>query len=186
MSEFQTLTRSINENISQSYENADCGSFTKLSRIDRGTSFTNERINVYSDESADFTPLTRALSFASSKTILSVSPNTPFQSNEGKGRLVVVVDTFSTGAFIAYSLSRRGYGVIRLLSGDLDPSLLDMVMEGLPVTFEATIIYDEHALDQNLALETVVEKIAVLDKGDVLAVFPGKFLLQLLPSNYFI
>jgi hypothetical protein len=61
---------------------------------------------------------------------------------EEKNEVVVVVDTFSTGAYLVHRLVQQGYKVVRLLSADLSSDLLDMVLEGLNLRYEASIIYD--------------------------------------------
>jgi biotin carboxylase len=59
------------------------------------------------------------------------------ESTSQETKSIVIVDTFSTGAVLAYMMYKKGYKIICVLSADLK-GLLDMVPEGLEYSFAAT------------------------------------------------
>ena len=83
---------------------------------------------------------------------------------------VVIVDTFSTGAMLAYLCYLRGYRVISLLSGDV-ADLLDMVPEGLDFSFSGVHTLKGH-LSDDIAFGTLVAELQGL-QWPVVAVMAG-------------
>ena len=84
---------------------------------------------------------------------------------------VIVVDTFSTGAMLSDILYKRGYKVIRVLSGDLG-GLLDMIPEGLDFSFETTFVLNE-SIEQDVAVKNIIDGVVALGYP-VKAVLAGK------------
>mmetsp|Transcript_21341 Transcript_21341/g.30893 ORF Transcript_21341/g.30893 Transcript_21341/m.30893 type:complete len:600 (+) Transcript_21341:75-1874(+) len=91
------------------------------------------------------------------------------EDSEG-GKAVIVVDTFSTGAVLAYELSRAGYKVVCVLSSD-SKVLLDMVPVDLQGTFAATFSLKTLG-DYALSMEQMCAEISQL-QWPVLAVLAG-------------
>ena len=91
-------------------------------------------------------------------------------SNTLRNEAVIVVDTFSTGAMLSDILHKRGYKVIRVLSGDLG-DLEKMVPAGVTLKFEATFVYDVN-VEPDQAVATILDGVAALGYP-VLAVMAG-------------
>ena len=88
-----------------------------------------------------------------------------------KNKCVIVVDTFSTGAMLAYLLHKAGYHILRVLSGDLE-ALLEMVPEGLDgLEYIATYSYNA-SIEPDVALKELLASIALVDYP-IEAIFPG-------------
>eukprot|EP01035_Chromulina_nebulosa_P019381 gene19381-25249_t len=166
MSSFIPLTRSqpvnekfpdINNQVSEPER-----TFQLLRKDDRAPSFSYslDRISQkLGDTSEGFTPLTRALSFAH-KGISANPVTTELVTQIGNGRVVIVVDTFSTGAAIVHSLNKQGFRVIRVLSGDLNSDLLDMVLEGFNLTYIGTLVYQNKLLGSEISpIELLISQI---------------------------
>lgn len=150
-------------------------SFTRISKASSQLSFrendesvkcnTNEK-----EEDGSFTTLERALSFAhkgvgiasdsAASTKTSVLP--PSANMLKSSKIVGVVDTFSTGALIVDSLIRQGFGVIRILSGELNPDLLDMVLAGLSTAYITTVTFNTK-LSHADSLEELVSSLRNVD-----------------------
>jgi len=62
---------------------------------------------------------------------------------DGKRLAIIVVDPISTGANIAHEVSRRGFEVISLLSGQLDDNLLNLIDPSIKVDYAAILTHDE-------------------------------------------
>jgi len=60
----------------------------------------------------------------------------------GNHYAVIVVDPISTGANVAYCLTQRGYCVIRVLSGYVSPTLMNLIDPSIRTDFVATIDHD--------------------------------------------
>lgn len=171
MSTFTALKR--NDHVSSESASKADDSFTLLSSNDRKSSFSYslERLS----QSNEFGSLTRSISF--NHKGLGASVDNPSNSdiagslkrsssilkddniNLNKHKYVGIVDTFSTGALMAHLLLTRGYRVIRILSADLAPELLDMVLEGLNSNFEGTVIYNTSIENPTEALDDVINKL---------------------------
>jgi hypothetical protein len=142
-------------------------SFERISKAGKGLSFkeSTAKNEDVADSTVDteLTPMVRALSFAH-KAVGSLDKSSVDSikapvAKDGNGRIVAVVDTFSTGAFIVDSLIRQGFRVIRVLSGDLNPELLDMVLEGLATSFIATVTFNTKIEDTNEAMDNLIAQI---------------------------
>lgn len=83
---------------------------------------------------------------------------------------VIVVDTFSTGALLAFRLYNLGYKVICVLSGDLK-DLLDMMPEGIELNFAETFVLNTSIEFEN-ALVDLVKNLKSLPLN-INAVFAG-------------
>jgi hypothetical protein len=204
MSSFVPLKRTepVNEKKraeNEAEEDDSSSSFTMLSSQDKQPSFSYafERINkqfrseslgtdpTITDNDA-FQPLARALSFAhrglgieSCRIEASSSQSENSLARKSAG-VVCVVDTFSTGALIVDSLIKQGYGVIRVLSGDLNPDLLDMVLAGLATTFEGTVTlntnigsFDESLVDLVAQINRIVVEEGKVTSSLIAAVIAG-------------
>jgi hypothetical protein len=112
----------------------------------------------------------RAESFGDSPLTAFSDPLLPFKFTKGspnKDEAVIVVDTFSTGAYLAHVLFHAGYSVICVLSGDLK-HLLDMVGKNLSYTFAAT-----HVFNPEEPLDSFIDRIVSSVELPITAVFPG-------------
>jgi len=81
-------------------------------------------------------------------------------TNTVREEAVIVVDTFSTGAMLSDILYKRGFKVVRVLSGDLG-DLEKMVPAGVTLTFEATFVYDV-TLEHDDAISNILDGVALL------------------------
>jgi hypothetical protein len=117
----------------------------------------------------------RAESCGSSESLSAVAAdsaeNLPFKFSKcsAEEEAVIVVDTFSTGAYLTHVLFHAGYSVICVLSGDLR-HLLDMVSKNLSYSFAATHVFKE---DEESPLEALVERIRASIDLPITAVFAG-------------
>ena len=66
--------------------------------------------------------------------------------NENAGRVVVVVDPISTGAFIAAEATERGFGVIAVWSECVPPELKAFVAKGLSIRYVGVVQHEEGSL----------------------------------------
>jgi hypothetical protein len=83
---------------------------------------------------------------------------------------VVIVDTFSTGLYLAYLCHLKGYRIISLTSGDIQ-SLAGMIPEGLNFTFVESISYPSN-LDEAAAVEVLVAQLSALP-WPIKVILPG-------------
>lgn len=162
----------------------DSPSFPKLTK-----KFSFRGADVNED---NFLPMRKADSFADSKvpsqfsnfraesfnefqplsgSTASSDPLIPYKfSKQSAGEeAVIVVDTFSTGAYLAHVLFHAGYSVICVLSGDLK-HLLDMVSKNLSYTFVATHVFNDQ---EERPLESLVQRIRASVDLPITAVFAG-------------
>ena len=89
---------------------------------------------------------------------------------EHQDKIVIVVDTFSTGAILAYQLYLQGYRVVCVLSGDVK-GLMGMIPDGLSMSFTATLSLKQLG-DIELAQEQLLWEIRSLE-WPVVAVIAG-------------
>eukprot|EP00602_Paraphysomonas_sp_CaronLab_P002124 CAMPEP_0185026258 /NCGR_PEP_ID=MMETSP1103-20130426/10188_1 /TAXON_ID=36769 /ORGANISM="Paraphysomonas bandaiensis, Strain Caron Lab Isolate" /LENGTH=143 /DNA_ID=CAMNT_0027559769 /DNA_START=186 /DNA_END=614 /DNA_ORIENTATION=+ len=94
-----------------------------------------------------------------------LSPSIPV-----KNEAVIIVDTFSTGAMVAYKAFLKGYKVICVLSASLE-GLLDMVPEGLNYSFSAVLSLNS-TVDSTIAFTNLVSEIKALE-WPIVAVIAG-------------
>jgi biotin carboxylase len=95
--------------------------------------------------------------------------NEPLKEIEGA---VVIVDPFSTGAFLASEVRKRGVKCARVLSA-WDSPVASLVAEGVSsIDFCATIQHNDRLSDQDLAVSQTVEALQDLP-FPILAVIPG-------------
>ena len=85
-------------------------------------------------------------------------------------KIVILTDTFSTGACMASQLSKSGFHVIACLSAELG-DLLDMVPQHIKVDYLATIVYDTNK-EPDEALSEMISKIKSLG-GNLIDVIAG-------------
>ena len=90
------------------------------------------RPGVFAPASPAFTPLS--------------SPRAPPSSHSLSGRTgrqaVIVVDPISTGANVAFEVTKRGYPCIKVASGYVSPALLNLVDATIRTDFVASIAHD--------------------------------------------
>ncbi len=133
------------------------------------------------DQDQDFTPIFKAMSFDSRHTRRPFTMMTKANSFAEPVKLqpvepgdtdkvVIVVDTFSTGAYLAYLLYKQGYKIICVLSGDLG-GLLELIPKGLQFSYMATFQLDT-TREEAGAFSSLMEQINALGVT-VSAVFAG-------------
>ena len=82
---------------------------------------------------------------------------------------VIVVDAFSTGAYVSHVLCEAGYSIVSVLSADLK-HLQALVSKNLQYKYIDTFEFDEHEDD---ALEKLVSRITSKISMPILAVLAG-------------
>lgn len=113
-------------------------------KLGRSRGRTMDRSNSFVGRSNSF--VSRAESFAGSKT------EEPLREVEGA---VAIVDPFSTGAFLASEVRKRGVRCVRVLSA-WDSPVATLVAEGASsIDFSATIQHNDRLEDQDFAISQV-------------------------------
>jgi hypothetical protein len=103
--------------------------------------------------------------------VMQFSPQVIASPNlDNQDKAVLVVDTFSTGAMLAYELYLQGYKVVCVLSGDLK-GLMAMIPSGLSFSFSATLSM-KNLGDADLSFEQLCSEVSSLE-WPVVAVMAG-------------
>ena len=103
------------------------------------------RPGVFAPASPAFTPLATPHGTFSPLPSSSSSHNrrdSIRQSNSTPRQAVIVVDPISTGANVAFEVTRRGYPCIKVASGYVAPALLNLVDATIRTDFVASIAHD--------------------------------------------
>jgi hypothetical protein len=101
---------------------------------------------------------------------IPIDPITDQEVAPLRDEAVVIVDTFSTGLYLAYLCHLKGYRIVSLTSGDIK-SLAGMIPEGLNFTFSEIISYPCD-LEESAAVEVLVTQLAALP-WPVKIILPG-------------
>ena len=133
------------------------GSFAEHKEVSEFARFRSESIGSLSVESTPESDSPSAMN-KFSKPSTSTGPEA-----------VIIVDVFSTGAYLSHVLYNAGYSVVCVLSGDLK-HLLEMVSKGLSYKFIATHVLDETDEDP---LSCLLSRIKASVSMPIVAVIAG-------------
>ena len=147
------------------------GSFAESTTSSQYTRFRSQSIGSVSDINDEKSSTTTEVerNEASSSTSMTLKFQPPTEKTTPHDGCVIIVDAFSTGAYISHVLYEGGYSVVSVLSADLK-HLQELVSKNLTYRYSATIEFDEH---EDNALEKLIDRIKATITLPILAVLAG-------------